>query len=236
MIYPGCPVAFGTDVSRMCKGASLVRYAAADGVKLEGAFARSGKADAPVALFFHGNGESAAQNLSFAQELNDQGIDVFLAEYRGYGGLEGEPTEKGLYLDGAAALEQIRKSGVPPERVVLVGRSLGSGIATELASRGNGSALVLISPYTSMVDMGRSIAGPLAAILIPDKYENESKIAKLDLPVIVIHGDRDEVVPYAMGKTLAKRAKHGRLVTAAGFGHNDLRGLGEIIARELAAK
>src|SRR5687767_5235452 len=103
MMYPGCPVAFG---QVDCRGASVVRYSASDGVALEGAFVRTGKSDAPVALFFHGNGESAAQNLSFARELNEHGIDAFLAEYRGYGGLAGEPSEKGLYLDGLAALEQ----------------------------------------------------------------------------------------------------------------------------------
>ncbi len=226
MIFPGCPVGFGGK----CDGATLVRYVTKDGVKLEGARFATGKKDAPVALFFHGNGESAAQNVYFAKELLEEGIDSFLAEYRGYGGLDGEPSEDGLYLDGAAALEAL---GVPDDRLVLVGRSLGTGVATELAARGHGKVLVLVSPYTSMVDMGRAIAGPVAGAFVRDRFENEKKIAKLSIPVIVIHGTRDEVVPYPMGKKLAGVAKDARLITLEGVGHNDINGLGATIAQEL---
>src|SRR5207302_6071753 len=100
-----------------------------DGQTLIGAWCRSGSPGAPAILFFHGNGESAAQNVPFGLELAALGYDVFLAEYRGYGGLPGSPTEAGIYLDAAAALAAMN---VPDDRLILAGRSLGTGVAVEL--------------------------------------------------------------------------------------------------------
>src|SRR5439155_12397465 len=113
----------------------LVDYASADGTRLRGAWTRSGREGAPTVLFFHGNAESAAQNLPFAAALARLGVDSFLAEYRGYGGLSGTPTETSLYADALAAREMLRSSGVGADRLVLAGRSLGTGVAVELAAR-----------------------------------------------------------------------------------------------------
>lgn len=218
MMFPGCPVAFdtaGLDPSE------LVSYTAKDGTKLQGAWIRCGGADPLVVVHFHGNAESSAQNVGFARALaRREHVDVFLAEYRGYGGLAGSPTEKGLYQDGVAALEALYAAGVPRDRIVLVGRSLGTGVAVELASRGHGAAVILLTPYTSMPDMAAHLLGSIARMFVADKFDSASKIAALKIPVVVIHGTRDEVIPYAMGERLATMATPpARFVPLEDAGH-----------------
>ena len=184
-----------------------------DGIRLAGAFFPPPAPDRPVVLYFHGNAEAAAQNLPFAASLRARGLGVFLAEYRGYGGLGGSPSEKGLYADGEAALAELGRLGVPTARVVLVGRSLGSGVAVELATRHTVAAVVLVSAYTSIVDMGRTVAGPLAPLVIRDRFDSLSKIARVASPVVLLHGTRDDVVPVEMGRRLAAArpgARYGR--------------------------
>lgn len=222
MIYPGSAVSFGPRdaLERSKIGATLVDVVTEDGLRLQGAWLPPERKDAPVLLYFHGNGESAAENLPFAAAMKTLGYGVFLAEYRGYGGQPGEPTEEGIYADAVAAVRALENEGVDPSSVVLVGRSLGTGVATELAARGHGSALVLLTPYTSMVDMGRLIAGPMAALLVPDHYDNAAKIGQLTIPVVILHGTRDEVVPFSMGERLAAMTTPpARFVRIEGAGH-----------------
>lgn len=236
MIYPGSPIPFPPAEElawRLPAAARLIDYRSADGIDLRGALVPAADPAAPVAVYFHGNAESAAQNLPFAASLAERGIGVFLAEYRGYGGLKGNPTEDGLYADGDAAVSAIRKAGVSPERLVLIGRSLGSGVATELAVRHPCALLVLISPYTSMVDMGRGLAGPAATLAVPDRYDNLSKITRVQCPVVILHGTRDEVIPVEMGRALAAAAPGITFVEVPGASHNDFPGLEELVAREI---
>lgn len=238
MIYPGSPVPFppAADLARRLPGARLLDYRSADGNALRGALVPAAAPDAPVAVYFHGNAESAAQNLPFAADLAGRGIGVFLAEYRGYAGLPGSPSEDGLYADGEAAVEAALAAGVKPERLILMGRSLGSGVATELAVRRPCALLVLISPYTSMVDMGRGIAGPAAGLLVPDRYDNLKKIGRVRCPVVILHGSRDEVVPVEMGRALAAAAPGVVYVEVPGASHNDFPELEELVAREIEKK
>lgn len=238
MIYPGSPVPFPADpeLARLLPQARKIDYRAVDGIVLRGVLVPAADPAGPVAVYFHGNAESAAQNLPFAWDLAKRGIGVFLAEYRGFGGLEGTPTEEGLYADGDAAVEAVRAAGIQPERIVLMGRSLGSGVATELAVRHPCTLLVLISPYTSMVDMGKIIAGPAAPLAVPDRYDNLGKIAKVRCPVVILHGTRDEVIPVTMGRTLAAAAPGITYVEVPEASHNDFPGLEERVAREIGRK
>lgn len=231
LIYPGSPVPFPSDLDRRNPGAVLLRYRSADGFPLAGAYLPASDPRAPVAVYFHGNAESAAQNLDLATALVRSGITVFLPEVRGYGGLGGRPTEQHLYKDGEAALEALRSMGIPPERLVLVGRSLGCGIAVELALRHPCAKLVLISPYTSMVDMGRLVVGPVAPLVVPDRYDNLAKIGRLKMPVVILHGTQDEVIPVRMGRALAAAAPGVRYIEVPEASHNDFPGLEGRVAR-----
>jgi uncharacterized protein len=236
VIFPGCPVAFPPvgELERLHPRVSLLAYRTDDGLDLVGAWARSTASGAPVVVYFHGNAESAAQNLDLASDLAGRGTGVFLAEYRGYGGMPGRPTEGGLYRDGVAAVRAVESSGIPTERLVLAGRSLGSGVAVELARRGFGRALVLISPYTSVVDLGRRLLGPLAPLVVADRFDSLAKLPGLKIPAVILHGTRDEVVPFAMGEALARAGPRARLVALRGRGHNDIPDLAAQVERALA--
>jgi uncharacterized protein len=238
VIYSGSPVAFPSaeDLGRLLPAARLIDYQTSDGIDLQGALVPAADPAAPVAVYFHGNAESAAQNLPFAHDLARRGLGVFLAEYRGYGGLRGTPEEEGLYADGEAAVDAVVSAGVRPERLVLIGRSLGSGVATELALRKPAALLVLISPYTSMVEMGKGLAGPLAALVVPDRFDNLAKIPRVRCPVVVLHGSRDEVIPVAMGRALANAAPGVTYVEVPNAGHNNFPGLADLVATEVGKK
>jgi pimeloyl-ACP methyl ester carboxylesterase len=129
----------------------------------------------------------------------------------------------------------VREAGVQPERLILMGRSLGSGVATELAVRHDCALLVLISPYTSMVDMGRIVAGPVARLAVPDRYDNLAKITRVQCPAVILHGTRDGVIPVRMGRALAAAAGIA-LVEVPGASHNDFPGLDELVVREIGKR
>lgn len=231
MIFPASQAAFPAPGPG--EAWSVVRYETADGLHLAGALFPPPSPDAPVLLYFHGNAEAAAHNLPLAADLRARSLGVFLAEYRGYGGLDGSPSEEGLYADGEAALTELGRRGVPPERVVLVGRSLGSGVAVELATRHRVAAVVLVSAYTSLVDMGRIVAGPLAPLLVRDRFDSLSKVGRVAAPVVLLHGSLDDVVPVAMGRRLAAARPGARWVEVPGTSHNEFPGLAALLAREV---
>lgn len=232
LIYPGSRLAF-LDVGPLGGRTRLLAFRTEDGLNLRAAWVSSGVPGAKVAVFFHGNAESAAQNLPLASALADGGVDAVLAEYRGYGGQPGSPDEAGLYADGAGLLGALAGEGVTASRLVLVGRSLGTGVAVEMALRTPPALLVLVSPYTSLPDLGRSLVGPLAPLLVPDRFDNLGKISKLACPVVILHGTRDEVVPFRMGEALARAGKGVRFVPLEGRMHNDIPDLAARLLAEI---
>ena len=220
MLFPGdtAPIP-----AQLPAGVTRIDYQASDGQALAGLLLRAEAADAPTLVYFHGNAESAGRNLDLGLALRQRGCHVFLAEFRGFGGVGGEPTEAGLLLDGEAALVAIEgQLGTPPAQVVLCGRSLGSGVASGLAGRGRGRRVILLSPYTSITDVAsRMVPRPLAWLAVRDRLDSRGALTQRQVPLLVFHGDRDGVVPYPLGKELAAAAG-GELVTLPGVGHNDL--------------
>jgi pimeloyl-ACP methyl ester carboxylesterase len=175
-------------------------------------------------VHFHNNRETAGDAAELALALHAQGLGVLLVEYRGYGLSRGaEPSEEGLYADAEAMLDRLAAEGVGPDRVVLWGTSLGTGVAAEMARRGRGAALVLVTPYTSIPDIVAD-AVPLvpARLLIPHRFETLRKTAEIRVPTLVIHGDADEIVPFWMGSQLAEAIAGARLLRVSGGRHGDL--------------
>jgi uncharacterized protein len=178
---------------------------------------------APTVVHFHGNGEQLLGQRGLGHALGDAGLGFLAVEYPGYGASPGSPTEAGLYASAEAALQFLREQGVKPEDIVLSGRSLGTGVAVEMARRGYGARMVLVSPYTSMVAMGqRTVPFLPAALLMRDRYLSIDKAPHIPIPVLIIHGEQDEVVPVDMGRTLGQRFPHARVVTVPGAHHNDV--------------
>ncbi len=233
LAFPGSAIPL-RDAGALGEKGRIVTFRTSDGLTLHAAWIASGAPAARVVVFFHGNAESAAQNLPLASALASGGVDAVLAEYRGYGGEPGRPDEEGLYADGTALLEALAREGVTPERLVLVGRSLGTGVAVELARRSPPWLLILVSPYTSFPDLGRSLVGPLAPLVVPDRFDNLGKIGSLACPVVILHGTKDEVVPFRMGEALARAGRNVRFLPLEGRSHNDIPDLPALLLGEIA--
>jgi fermentation-respiration switch protein FrsA (DUF1100 family) len=232
MLYPGNSVSLPETVATASSGLSVVSYETKDGVALRGALFRPSGPEALTVLYFHGNAQSAAACLPLGEYLASRGVQVFLAEYRGFGGCSGWSSEGGLYEDAEAAHELLRARGVKEDRLVIIGRSLGTGVAVEMARRGYGCGLLLVSPYTSITDVGRNRFGPLVHLAWLDAFDSLSKIGSVKVPVVAIHGTADTLIPMALGKRLVEAAPSGRLVPVEGCGHNDLDEEG-LLEREL---
>jgi fermentation-respiration switch protein FrsA (DUF1100 family) len=174
----------------------------------------------PVVVYLHGNGGGldlrAARFAAFAAA----GFGVWAVEYRGYGGSTGSPSEAGLTLDAEAAY-RAALADAPPARIVLMGESLGTGLAVKLAARNPVGALVLDSPYTSIVDVAaaRFWMFPVR-LLIADRFESDADIAKVKAPLLIVQGTADPVVPYRFGRRLYDMATAPKtFIAVEGAGH-----------------
>ena len=199
------------------------RLVARDGVAVR-ALELLGGSSAAVVVHFHNNREVAEQTAGVARDLVARGRGVVLVEYRGYGGAgSSSPTEEGLYADAEAVLDMLASRGVGPERIVLWGTSLGTGVAAEMARRGRGGRLVLMTPYTSIPDLIADVAPFLpVSLLVADHFDTLSKAGSIRVPTIVVHGDADEIVPFRMGQRLAVAIPGAHLLRVPGGHHGDL--------------
>ena len=183
-------------------GMASVAYETADGLTLQ-AWHAPAAAGRPTIVLFHGNAGHHGDRVWKVRFLRDAGYGVLLASYRGYGGNPGRPTEAGLTADGHAAMAWLNANGVPPERTVLYGESLGSGVACILASRYDVAAVILEAPFTSIADVART-RFPIfpVGLLVRDRFDNLSRVAGLQAPLLILHGERDATVPVRFGRRL----------------------------------
>jgi hypothetical protein len=195
-----------------------------DGERLHGWFIPSPHRPAAAhVLFFHGNGGNISHRLVQARALADAGLDVLLFDYRGYGGSTGSPDEAGTYKDARAARAALlAQPGIDAAACVYLGESLGGAVATELALAEPPAGLVLQSTFTSVRDMARLHYPFVPAALVPDAYPTRERIARVKSPVLILHGDRDDIVPVGHGQALfAAATAPRRLEIVRGAGHND---------------
>jgi uncharacterized protein len=215
-----------SEVAPLEAPADFVRHAltAADGVPVH-ALELPAPPGARTVVHFHNNRETAETPADLARSLRALGVGVLLVEYRGYGASRGvaPSSEAGLYLDAEAALDLLAARGVGPDRVVLWGTSLGTGVAAEMARRGRGARLVLVTPYTSVPDIVTGVAPFVPArALVSDHFDTLSKARDIRMPTLIVHGDADEIVPYAMGERLSREIQGARLLRIEGGRHGDL--------------
>ena len=182
------------------------------------------KPAAPVILFCHGNAGNISHRLENVKFLLDQGLNVFIFDYRGYGKSKGKPTERGIYSDGLAAYGfLVDREHIQPAKITPFGRSLGSSVAIEIALKRKVKSLIIESAFTSTRDMARSISlFKIFSFLLPAHYDNLKKIAGIRVPKLVTHGDHDEIVPFHMGQRLYQAASGPKqFFPVKGGGHND---------------
>lgn len=177
--------------------------------------------DKPTILYLHGNAGHIGHRMYLARQFISQGFGVFLFDYRGYGGNKGRPTEAGLYRDGRAAIYFLQQR-IGNNQLILYGESLGTGVATKLATEFQFCALILQSPYTSLTALARY---HYPWLLIPprDKYDSLDRIKKIHIQLLIVHGKNDEIVPYSLGQKLYNHANEPKQwVEFPDRGHNDL--------------
>jgi hypothetical protein len=207
-------------------GAGAFAARTSDGISLGAWFLRAdGAQRAATVIVFNGNAGNRSHRAPLARALADAGFDVCLFDYRGYGGNTGSPTEAGLLLDARAVHAAVAgRTDVDAGRIILLGESLGTGVAVSLAREVDPMAVVLRSPFTSMADVAAHHYWFLPARrLLWDRYDSLSRIGALTCPVAVVAGDRDRVVPLALSRRLfdAIRAPK-RFLTVGGTDHNDV--------------
>ncbi len=206
-----------------------VFFSAADSTQLHGWYL-PGDPGKPLVVFCHGNAGNISHRVDNLRLLRQLGLSVFIISYRGYGRSEGTPSEEGTYSDMRGALAWLKDRGWTANRMIYFGRSVGAGVALQLALEQPPGALVLESPFTSVPAMGRlhySLLWTLGGWALDARYDNLEKIGRLQSPLLVFHGDRDDIVPHRMGKDLFDRAPRPKsFYSIAGAGHNNTYGIG----------
>lgn len=191
----------------------------ADGLALVCRYCPAADENALTVLLLHGNGEDLQQRSLIAERLADEGYGVLQAEYRGFAGNPGRPSENGLYADGRAAMAILESTGHP---IIIHGFSLGTGVAVQLAAERSCAGLILEAPFTSVVAVAKKHLGWLPLrLLVRDHYDNLAKIARINLPVLIYGGDKDRVIPPSHFEQLHRAARYSRLVLLEGAGHTD---------------
>jgi len=213
-------------------GLSVVReieLATGDGLRLLAWYVPPGTGRAVIA-YLHGNGGNIADRVDRLRRFVDEGFGVLFLEYRGYGGNAGSPTEEGLFADARAGLDFLAAEGVEPDRIILFGESLGTGVAIRMASERPVAMLLLESPYTSIAAVARWHYPFLPVdLLLKDRFDSLSRIGAVRAPLLVMQGGLDRVVPPRSGRELFAAAPEPKEIwIAPDGGHNDLARFGAL--------
>ena len=220
LLFPGTRLASLHTVDSVPRGVAQVWLGTSFG-RVEAWFL-DGSNGAPTAtlIFAHGNGELIDHWRSGMEDLTGLGVNVLLVEFPGYGHSEGKPTRATLHETYTQAYDWlIERSQVDPERVVAWGRSIGGSVASDLALSRPVKALILQSTFSSMATLARRSFGT-PGFLLRDRYDVARAVAAFEGPVLLMHGVRDEVIPYPHAERIAA-VREGLAVIALDCGHND---------------
>ncbi len=206
-----------------------IYFTAADGVTLNGWWVPADGASTTL-LWFHGNAGNLSDRVDQLRLMHKElKANIFMIDYREYGRSRGRVSEEGTYHDAEGAMAHLRgRPDVDARRIVYYGQSLGAGVAVELARRQAPAGLMLEAPFLSVKEMAKSVM-PLLPIggLVSTKYDSISKIGKIRAPLLILHGDRDDIIPYEHGRRLFESANEPkRFYTIAGAHHNDTYAVG----------
>lgn len=201
---------------------NILKLKTEDGVKISAVYLRHPNAKYTI-LFSHGNAEDIGIIMPLLESFYQKGFSVFAYDYHGYGTSYGKPSENNTYLDIEAAYRFLTvQLHILPDHIILFGRSLGTGPSLELAIRVPVAGLILESPMLSAFRLVTVIP-----IFLVDKYRNEAKIKKLKIPILIIHGTQDTIIPFWHGKRLFKLVHEPKtLFPVENAGHNNVMDVG----------
>lgn len=217
LLYPGASATPAPERASWGQNASIQTP---DGETLHGLYSR-GEPGQPSVLFFLGNADRVSNYGFFAQALAARGIGLLALSYRGYPGSSGTPNEHGLLIDGIAAFDWLAaRSG---NEIVVLGQSLGSGVAVDTAGQRPAVAVILVSAYLSVLSLARTYYPFFpVALLTKDPFRSDLKIVGVRQPKLFIHGRHDTIIPLSSGEALYQIAPEPKQMLIYDAGHNDL--------------
>jgi len=202
-------------------GAAEVWLTTRDGVKLNAWWVAPPNSRIST-VFFHGNGGNLTHRLDHMRAIAAAGSALLMLDYRGYGKSEGKPSESGLYADADTAYQWLVDRGYTAKQIVIHGESLGTAVAVDLASRKPCAGVVLEAPFNSAAQVAASVL-PVVGPLVMRKFDSKAKIGRIRAPMLFMQGDRDEVIPYRLGRDLYNAAQEPKSFwTIDGAGHNNM--------------
>ena len=190
-----------------------------DKIDLKGWYHTNNTSDKKTILFLHGNAGSLENRTYKLNHLKNLNLSYLIIAWRGFSGNKGKPNEKGLYQDATSAINWLKERGIKEKNIILYGESLGTGVAVEIAQNKKYGGIILESPFTSMVEMGKKYY-PFFPVkfLLKDKFESHKKINNIKIPVFIIHGKVDKIVPYYMGKKIYELANQPKYFYSQEYG------------------
>ena len=186
-----------------------VKIQTSDNIELLGWYHEKNLKYYKTLVYFHGNAGSLENRIHKLNHFQNMNINFLIIAWRGFNGNKGKPSERGLYLDGKSTIDWLIKKGVNEENIILYGESLGTGIATHLAQNKNYAGVILETPFTSMIDAAKNFYPYIPInLLLKDKFENFKKVKNINIPILVMHGEIDQIVPFSMGKKIYEIANN----------------------------
>jgi|TARA_B100001964_G_C14249624_1_gene609213 hypothetical protein len=196
-----------------------VKITTMDNIDLVGWFYNKNIEKFKTILFFHGNAGSLENRTYKLNHFKNLNLNFLIIAWRGFSGNAGKANEVGLYNDAESAIKWLQSKGVTEQNIILYGESLGTGVAIEVAQNKNYAGIILESPYTSMVNVGKKYYSFFpVSLLLKDKFESYKKIKKVSVPVLVLHGKEDKIVPFSMGKKIYELANEPKFFYSQEYG------------------
>ncbi len=220
MMFPGTTIPWDGVGRHLPSGAERVVLSASFG-EVQGVLltAPSAVGKAPAALYFHGNAEFVDQNIDLLGRVAALDVHVLLLEYPGYAGSDGRPSRESLNETARVGYDWLAAhESVDAARIVSIGRSIGSGPAVDIAGEREVAAIVLLAPFTSVAEFAWRMGAP--SLLVRDGFDNRAGLARLNVPLLVLHGRHDGIIPFSHGESLVAASPNGQLVPLE-CGHND---------------
>ena len=200
-------------------GIEKVRIKTDDNIQLLGWFYNNNIEKFKTILLLHGNAGSLENRIYKLNNFKNLNVNFLIVAWRGFSGNKGNPTEAGLYIDARSAIKWLNSKGVAEQNIILYGESLGTGVAVEIAQNKNYAGVILESPYTSMVHVGKKHYPFFPVkLLLKDKFESYKKINKVLIPILIMHGKLDSIVPFSMGNKMYELANEPKFFYVQEYG------------------
>ena len=180
-----------------------VKILTKDNIELLGWYHKKNLKNYKTILYFHGNAGSLENRIHKLNHFANINVNFLIISWRGFSGNGGSPSERGLYIDGNSAIEWLFDKGLKESDIVIYGESLGTGVATHLSQNKNFAGVILETPFTSMIDAAKTFYPYIpVGLLLKDKFDNKSKIKNIKSPILIMHGEADQIVHFFMGKKM----------------------------------